>query len=105
MWTIKEEGGGGGGGGGGGACFTGPILMSELILGVFLNGGSLLLQVHSIPGVCKVGEQPSGPIKLTWRQGQPAPEGLSSYIGEAVVHGSTAYFSREHNVYLYTCST
>ena len=41
-------------------------------------------------------------IKLTWRQGQPAPERMGSYYGAAVVHGSTAYFSSHHNVYSYT---
>ena len=59
---------------------------------------ALLLQV---PGV--QGEQPAGPIKLKWRQGQPAPEeDMESLWGVAVVHGSTAYFSRVHNVYSYT---
>ena len=58
---------------------------------------ALLLQV---PGV--QGEQPSGPIKLTWRQGRPTPDGMESLWGAAVVHGSTAYFSKEHNVYSYT---
>ena len=58
---------------------------------------TLLLQV---PGV--QGEQPAGPIKLTWRHGQPALEGMASTWGAAVVHGSTAYFSRGHNVYSYT---
>ena len=56
----------------------------------------------SLPWGHGVGEQPSGPIKLTWRQGQPAPEGMGSYGGAAVVHGSTAYFSSRHNVYSYT---
>ena len=60
---------------------------------------SLLLQVHTVPGV---GEQPSGPIKLTWRQGQPAPEVMGSKRGSAVVHGNTAYFSSVYNVYSYT---
>ena len=58
---------------------------------------ALLLQV---PGV--QGEQPSGPIKLTWRQGQPAPEGMASQWEAAVAHGSTAYFSSRHTVYSYT---
>ena len=59
---------------------------------------ALLLQV---PGV--QGEQPSGPIKLTWRQGQPTLAGIMvSQWGSAVVHGSTAYFSSHHNVYSYT---
>ena len=56
----------------------------------------------SLPGERGVGEQPSGPIKLTWRRGQPAPGGMGSSWGAAVVHGSTAYFSRYHNVYSYT---
>ena len=58
---------------------------------------ALLLQV---PGV--QGEQPSGPIKLTWRQGQPTPAGMVSQWGAAMVHGSTAYFSSRHTVYSYT---
>ena len=63
---------------------------------------SLLLQVPTVPGVRGVREQPSGPIKLTWRQGQPAPESVASSWGAAVVHGSTAYFSTDFNVYSYT---
>ena len=63
---------------------------------------SLLLQAPTVPGGRGVGEQPSGPIKLTWRQGQPAPESMGSPWGAAVVHGSTAYFSKGHNVYSYT---
>ena len=58
---------------------------------------ALLLQV---PGV--QGEQPSGPIKLKWRHGEPALERMASAWGAAVVHGSTAYFSSFHNVYSYT---
>ena len=58
---------------------------------------ALLLQV---PGV--QGEQPSGPIKLTWRQGQSVPEHMASPWGAAVVHGNTAYFSNYHSVYSYT---
>ena len=41
-------------------------------------------------------------MKLTWRQGQPAPEGMESSLGAAVVHGSTAYFSNDYDVYSYT---
>ena len=48
------------------------------------------------------GEQPSGPIKLTWRRGRRAPCDLESAVGAAVVHGNTAYFSKGHNVYSYT---
>ena len=40
-------------------------------------------------------------MKLTWRQGQPAQKWISSYE-TAVVHGSTAYFSRFRDVYSYT---
>ncbi len=40
------------------------------------------------------------PVKLTWRQGEPAPEHMESYYGSAVVHGNTAYFSWFYNVYL-----
>ena len=64
--------------------------------------GSLLLQVHTVPGGYGVGEQPSGRIKLTWRQGQPLPVDMTSSWGAAVVRGSTAYFSRGHHVYSYT---
>ena len=63
-----------------------------------------LLQVPEVQGVCGVGEQPSGPMKLTWRQGQPAPElNVNAIYGAAVVHGSTAYFSSGGNyVFAYT---
>ena len=60
------------------------------------------LQAPTAQGGYGAGEQPSGPIKLTWRQGQPAPEGMASIWGVAVVHGSTAYFSSRYNVYSYT---
>ena len=46
-----------------------------------------------------VGEQT---IKLTWIQGQPAPECMGSLHEAAVVHGSTAYFSSGCIVYSYT---
>ena len=60
------------------------------------------MQAPTAQGGYGAGEQPSGPIKLTWRRGQPAPEGMGSHMGKAVVHGSTAYFSNVHNVYSYT---
>ena len=41
------------------------------------------------------------PVKLTWRQGTPAPEGMSD---AAVVRGNTAYFSQGRDVYSYTLS-
>ena len=41
-------------------------------------------------------------MKLTWRQGQPPPEYIDSLLGAAAVHGNTAYFSNEHDVYSYT---
>ena len=41
-------------------------------------------------------------MKLTWRQGRPAPVVIAASQGSAVVHGSTAYFSRFHDVYSYT---
>ena len=63
---------------------------------------SLLLQVHTVPEGRGVGKQPSGPIKLTWRQGQPAPDYMRYSWGAAVGHGSTAYFSNDYNVYSYT---
>ena len=43
----------------------------------------------------------TGPVKLTWRRGTPAPEWMS---GAAVVHGNTAYFSQLNRVYSYTLS-
>ena len=43
----------------------------------------------------------TGPVKLTWRRGTPAPV---SMWGAAVVHGNTAYFSQGYNVYSYTLS-
>ena len=42
------------------------------------------------------------PVKLTWRQGTPAPVGEMS--GAAVVHCNTAYFSQGTSVYSYTLS-
>ena len=47
-------------------------------------------------------DQPSGPIKLTWRQGRPAPVVITASQGSAVVHGSTAYFSNEYCIYSYS---
>ena len=61
-----------------------------------------LSQVPTVPAGHGVGDQQSAHIKLTWRQGQPAPESMTSYYGAAVGHGSTAYFSRDHNIYSYT---
>ena len=44
----------------------------------------------------------TGPVKLTWRRGTPAPvRGMSD---AAVVHGNTAYFSEGYSVYSYTLS-
>ena len=43
----------------------------------------------------------TGPVKLTWRRGTPAPEWM---YGAAVVHGNTAYFSDGYRVYSYTLS-
>ena len=43
----------------------------------------------------------TGPVKLTWRRGTPAPVRMS---GAAVVHGNTAYFSQGYKVYSYTLS-
>ena len=65
---------------------------------------NFLLQAPTAQGGYGAGEQPSGPIKLTWRQGQPAPECMASFRGAAVVHVSTAYFSYDYNVYSYTVS-
>ena len=44
----------------------------------------------------------TGPVKLTWRRGTPAPE--REMCGAAVVHGNTAYFSEANSVYSYTLS-
>ena len=43
----------------------------------------------------------TGPVKLTWRRGTPAPVRM---WGAAVIHGNTAYFSQRCNVYSYTLS-
>ena len=48
------------------------------------------------------GEQPSGPIKLTWRQGAAAPQVMGSDYEPTVAHGSTTYFCKLYNVYSYT---
>ena len=40
-------------------------------------------------------------MKLTWREGKPTPEEMTSLYGAAVVHGNTALFSRGYNVYSY----
>ena len=40
-------------------------------------------------------------VKLTWRQGSPAPETMSSYSGSVVTHNNTAYFSMHDKVYSY----
>jgi hypothetical protein len=62
---------------------------------------SILLQVPTAEGRCRVGEQTTNPINLKWRQGQPAPKNVALILGgTAVVHGSTAYFSE----YSYTIS-
>ena len=68
----------------------------------FKNEEESAMHAPTVPGVCGVGEQPSGPIKPTWRSGQPIPVGMVSDIGAAVVHGSTAYFSACDDVYSYT---
>ena len=52
-----------------------------------------------------VGEQPSGPMKLTWRRGEPAPKNMALPFGSAVVHESTAYFSSGYHVYSFIHST
>ena len=41
-------------------------------------------------------------MKLTWRQGTPAPE--NKMCGAAVVHGTTTYFSHSYSVYSYMLS-
>jgi hypothetical protein len=46
--------------------------------------------------------EPSGPIKLTWSEGRPAPEYIATIDGDAAVHGSTAYFSSDYHLYSYT---
>ena len=40
-------------------------------------------------------------VGLTWRRGREAPQKMSA-VGASVVHGNTAYFSRDNNVYSYT---
>ena len=44
----------------------------------------------------------TGPVKLTWRRGTPAP--VWGMRGRAVVHGNMAYFSHYYSVYSYTLS-
>ena len=44
----------------------------------------------------------TNPFKLTWKRGRTAPEGMLAYAGAAVVHGNTAYFTRNKHVYSYT---
>ena len=46
--------------------------------------------------------RPTNPLKLRWRQGTLAPNAMKSILGAAVVHGNTAYFSMNCNVYSYT---
>jgi hypothetical protein len=41
-------------------------------------------------------------LKLTWRQGQQAPEAMMLSWGVAVAHGSTAFFSSDYHVYSYS---
>ena len=41
----------------------------------------------------------ANPAKLSWRKGKHPPETLSSVQGAAVVHGNTAFFSYNFNVY------
>ena len=40
-------------------------------------------------------------MKLVWRQGSPAPETMSSYLGSVVTHDNTTYFSVGYDVYSY----
>ena len=44
------------------------------------------------------------PPTLTWTQGKSPPEIMLSAYGAAVVHGITAYFAQNHNVYSYKLS-
>ena len=41
-------------------------------------------------------------VKLRWRQGNYAPEAVTSFSGSAVAHHNTAYFSHDNYVYSYT---
>ena len=41
-------------------------------------------------------------VQQTWRKKAQAPVPFSSFEGAAVVHGNTAYFSQDYNVYSYT---
>ena len=47
-------------------------------------------------------EQPSDAMKLTWKQGRPAPDDMEAIDGAAVVRESSAYFSLNQDVYSYT---
>ena len=59
-----------------------------------------VMQVH----IDKKGAYEHSSMKLTWRQGKPAPENMSHCSGTAVVHGRMAYFSCMKRVYSYTVS-
>ena len=63
-------------------------------------------------GVAKIGNKlqkekgksdqiPGGQMKLSWRKGKQTPTTLISVKGAAVVHGNTAFFSHDFNVYSY----
>ena len=61
------------------------------------------VQVH-IDKESEGGPSSADPVKLTWRQGGPAPEDMKRSSGTVVVHERTAYFSVQTRVYSYTVS-
>ena len=46
----------------------------------------------------------SDSVKLTWREGEPPPEWITSSLGAAVAHGETVCISRCCNVYSYSAA-
>ena len=76
--------------------WVGPIVLNVLV--------TFLVCFHGSPFSCDYRLnvdifQPQ--VKVTWRRGR-APEHMSAYLGAAVVHGNTAYFSHGNRVYSYT---
>ena len=61
------------------------------------------VQVH-IDKEGEGGPSSANPVKLSWRQGGPAPATMIQSSGTVVVHERTAYFSVNSSVYSYTMS-
>ena len=62
------------------------------------------VQVH-IDKQSEGGPSTANPVKLAWRQGEPACNYMRQILGTVVVHERTAYFSHEKSVYSYTMSS